>query len=93
MTQQTTPVNFVTGKSYKGDKAEILHNAAIGKEYTSGEWATMNQWNQVGRSVARGEKGVPIAYYRIVESNQGPVKEPCTVFLFNRCQLVRARQA
>lgn len=72
--------------------AEILHNAAIAKGYTSDEWATMKQWNYHGRSIARGESGVPFTFARTVESDQGPVKEPFTTYLFNRCQLVRVKQ-
>ena len=89
MTETINQINFVKGRAYKGDNAEILHNAAIALGYTSNEWATMRQWNQVQRSVAKGEgrNGVAINYTRILESDQGPVKEKATAWVYNRCQL------
>lgn len=84
-----TPVNFATGKSYQGDKAKLLQEAASAKGYKSHEWATMNQWNSCKRSIARGEKGTPITYPRILESEDGPVDVVETSYLFNRDQLAR----
>lgn len=91
MTQfnNANPVNFITGKSYLNEKAHELQIVAQEKGYTSNEWATMNQWNSSKRSIARGEKGTPIRYARILESDEGPVEVVETTFLFNRCQLAR----
>lgn len=91
MTQfnNANPVNFITGKPYMGEKADELQLAALEKGYTSNEWATMNQWNSSKRSIAKGEKGTPVKYARILESDEGPVKVEETTYLFNRCQLAR----
>ena len=87
MTEIITQINFVTGRAYRGDNAEILHNAALAMGYTSNEWATMGQWNKTLRSVAKGEHGVAISYTRILESDEGPVKVTETALVYNRCQL------
>lgn len=84
-----TPVNFVTGKAYQGDKATLLTEAAISKGYKSNEWATMNQWNQCKRSIARGQNGIAITYKRILESDNGPVEDTVTTHVYNRDQLAR----
>ncbi len=94
MTQYNTPapVNFVTGMTYKGDKVKILQEAAATKGFTSNEWATMNQWNKVKRSIARGEHGTAITYTRILESEDGPVEILDTAWVYNREQLARVRK-
>lgn len=86
-----TPVNFRTGKAYQGEKAKLLTEVATAKGYTSHEWATMNQWNAARRSVAQGQKGTPITYKRILESDNGPVEEAITTYVYNRDQLARVR--
>jgi len=93
MTQITPQINFVTRKAYKGDMAEILHNVAIAKGYTSNEWATMNQWNKTKRSVAPDQHGVPFTYTRILESDEGSVEQQETTWLYNRYQLRRVSKA
>jgi antirestriction protein ArdC len=86
-----TPVNFRTGKAYQGEKAKLLTEAAKAEGYTSHEWATMNQWNAARRCVAKGQKGTSITYKRILESDNGPVEEDITTYVFNREQLARVR--
>lgn len=93
MTQSNiqTPVNFRTGNAYQGDKAKLLTEAATAKGYKSHEWATMNQWNAARRCVAQGQKGIAITYKRILESDNGPVEEDLTTYVYNRDQLARVR--
>jgi len=61
------PVNRVTGKAYNGINIIMLWIMAQEKGYGSGQWATFKQWQQLGYSVRKGEKGSRIVYYNELE--------------------------
>ncbi len=94
MTNTTTnrQTNAVTGKDYTGSTAILLEQAVQEKSYSSGDWATMIQWNSQGRSIAKGEKGTAISFTRKVENDDGEIVETTTTaFLYNRCQLQKIK--
>lgn len=87
-TQTNTQINVVTGRTFTGTDAEFLLAVVKEKGFTSNDWATMNQWNKKGRSVAKGQKGTAITFVRKVENDDGEfVETTTTAFLYNRCQL------
>ena len=57
------PVNTTTGNQYHGINVALLWMAAEEKGYKSDEWATLKQFNKVGKSVAPHEKGTMIVKY------------------------------
>lgn len=54
------PYNPVTAHIFKGRNAVILWQACIASGYTSNQWATLKQWNQIKGSIRKGAKGVRI---------------------------------
>ncbi len=86
------PISFTKGYEYKGENAKTLQAAAAEKKYTSPQWATMNQWNKAGLSVAKGENGTPIKMRRKLDTESGEiVEDEFFVQLVNRNQLQRAQ--
>jgi antirestriction protein ArdC len=61
------PVNAVTGQAYRGVNILSLWVTALERGYSSGEWATLKQWNAKGAQVRKGEKASPIVFYRAIE--------------------------
>lgn len=85
------PLNFTSGKRYRGINILLLWTAAINGQYTSPEWGTFKQWQQKEEAVRKGEKGNLIVYYDVLEKEvDGEIKKfPFlkSSFVFNRCQL------
>jgi antirestriction protein ArdC len=61
------PSNAVTGQAYRGVNILSLWVTALERGYSSGEWATLKQWNTKGATMRKGEKASPIAFYREIE--------------------------
>lgn len=85
------PLNFSSGKRYRGINILLLWTAAINSQYTFAEWGTFKQWQQKQEAVRKGEKGNLIVYYDVLEKEvDGEIKKfPFlkSSFVFNRCQL------
>ena len=58
------PTNALTGQAYRGVNILSLWVTALERGYSSGEWATLRQWNEKGACVRKGEKASPIAFYK-----------------------------
>lgn len=53
-------INAMTREAYEGrNQAELLADKAR-KKYNSNEWATFLQFNQMGRKIKKGSRGVSI---------------------------------
>ncbi len=63
-TRPVLPTNAVTGQAYRGVNILSLWIASLERGYTSGEWATLRQWNEKGACVRKGEKASPIVFYK-----------------------------
>lgn len=50
------PVNAVTGNRYRGINVVSLWAQSQDKGYLESTWATYQQWNSLGKQVAKGEK-------------------------------------
>ena len=55
------PTNIISGQPYKGINSLIL--SIVGRKYSRGLWLTYKQAEQLGGTVAKGEKGTHIVYY------------------------------
>ena len=76
--QPVLPVNATTGQVYRGVNILSLWVTALERGYTSGEWATLKQWNAKGASVRKGEKAAPIVFYREMERDGHAAKGDAT---------------
>jgi antirestriction protein ArdC len=58
------PTNAVTGHAYRGVNILSLWVTTLERGYSSGEWATLRQWNEIGACVRKSEKASPIVFYK-----------------------------
>lgn len=58
------PTNAVTGRPYSGFNVLALWAAAEAHGYSSGRWATFNQWAAAGAKVRKGAKSTVIAFWK-----------------------------
>lgn len=92
------PVNALTGNAYRGVNILTLWVEAEEKGYQDPHWATYQQWQTLGKQVARGERAAHGVFWKRYEGNATvPVEEteddtsPVRLFgrsfsLFNACQ-------
>lgn len=60
----STPINAITEKAYQGGNRLVLTLTQMDKSYTDPRWVTFNQAKILGGSVAKGEKGTQIEFWR-----------------------------
>ena len=63
-TRPVLPTNALTGQAYRGVNILSLWVTALERGYSSGEWATLRQWNERGATVRKGEKASPIVFFK-----------------------------
>jgi len=61
------PQNPSTEARYRGINVISLWIAAAARGYGQGYWASYNQWQRLGAHVRKGERGVPIVFYKELE--------------------------
>jgi antirestriction protein ArdC len=84
------PRNLVSNKDYRGVNLFILSSTGFTQPY----WLTFNQAKELGGSVKRGEKGIPVVFWKILkkeeENSQKEVNIPFlryyTVFNVEQCE-------
>jgi antirestriction protein ArdC len=64
------PVNVVSKRPYRGINVLLLWLLAEHHGYTSGEWATYFQWQELGAQVRMGEKAALIVFWKISERSR-----------------------
>ena len=62
-----TPINLSTKKPYRGINVLLLNLQAIANNFRNNQWLTFNQAKQLGGKVRRGEQGVDIVFFKMVE--------------------------
>lgn len=62
-----SPTNISTKKQYRGINIVALWVTAEKRGYSSGYWATFKQWQSLGATVRKGEKGAQVVYFETVE--------------------------
>ena len=60
----TNPRNVSTSRSYRGLNIITLWMIAEAKQYTSGNWATYQQWAAKGAQVRKGEKSASVFFWK-----------------------------
>ncbi len=73
------PINAVSSKQYRGINLLYLTVVSMARKYTDNRWVTFNQAKQLGASVKKGEKSVPVLYYSIYDENTKKDFDPATV--------------
>ena len=58
------PINVSSRKPYRGINTLCLWAAAQAKSYTSGEWGTYRQWQDLGAQVRRGERATTVVFWK-----------------------------
>ncbi len=91
------PVNALTGNSYHGANVILLWMVAEREGFTTGEWATYKQWQQIGGQVRKDQKAARIVFFKEMtktetDNESGEEKErrwPMAryAFVFNRDQV------
>jgi antirestriction protein ArdC len=59
-----SPINALSGRSYRGINTLLLWVAAELDGYSSGRWATYRQWAAAGAQVRKGEKATSIIFWK-----------------------------
>lgn len=62
------PTNALTGITYRGVNVVALWVEANAAGYSSGHWASFKQWQKLGASVRKGERGTTIVFYKKFEA-------------------------
>jgi antirestriction protein ArdC len=70
------PVNVVSKRPYRGINVLLLWLLAEHHGYSSGEWATYNQWHELGAQVRKGEKAALVVFWKISERGREETDEP-----------------
>ena len=89
------PVNAVSKTEYRGVNKLLL--TALGEEHTSRHWLTYKQAQELGGHVKKGEKGVPVVFWKIwtpkddaaaddKEAKTIPLLKKYTVFNADQCE-------
>lgn len=91
-----SPVNAKTGNPYNGINILLLQSKRMELQSLSPRFATFKQWKDMGRSVAKGQKGEMCVYYKrteITETDKNGDEETRSLALlryftvFNEAQL------
>ena len=69
------PMNAASRRQYRGVNLLLLWLLAEHHGYTSGEWATYNQWQALGAQVRKGEKSALVVFWKISERSREETEE------------------
>lgn len=69
------PVNAATSKCYRGLNILTLWMTAAKYGYSSGTWATYQQWQALGAQVKKGEKSASVVFWKNLASTDGEQEE------------------
>jgi antirestriction protein ArdC len=66
----TNPSNAVTSRSYRGLNIITLWMIAEARQFSSGTWATYQQWQERGAQVRKGEKSASVFFWKNLREGQ-----------------------
>lgn len=58
------PINAASKRPYRGVNILALWVAAAGRNYASGLWGTLRQWNALGARVGKGERATTVVLWK-----------------------------
>lgn len=64
------PVNAVTGKPYRGVNTIALWVDAMEKNFSTGTWATYEQWRSIGAQVQKGARSSVIVFWKFIDDEK-----------------------
>src|SRR5262245_51073940 len=64
------PANAASRRPYRGINVLLLWLVADHHGYKSGEWATYNQWQELGAQVRKGEKASLVVFWKISDRSR-----------------------
>ena len=72
-----SPINVVSGNTYRGINIPMLWVSAEQNGYTHGRWATYKQWSDLGAQVKKGEKSTAVVFWKqfTYENDEGEVEK------------------
>jgi antirestriction protein ArdC len=82
----SSPINAAKQKLYRGVNILMLWAAARKHNYSSQEWATYRQWNELGAQVRKGERSTLVVFWKFFDSateeqqeeaEDTPARPPC----------------
>ena len=86
------PENAKTGNCYQGVNIPLLWVYQIKNEYKAPIWATYKQWAELGAQVKRGEKGVPVLFYKSFAVENSESEEERTKIIARHSIVFNAEQ-
>lgn len=87
-TRPVVPVNAATGQAYRGVNILSLWVTALERGYSSGEFATLRQWNEKGAKVRKGAKASPIVVFKEIAVAAAPAADDAEAET-ERCRFAR----
>lgn len=66
----TCPVNASSGRGYRGLNVITLWMIAQARQFTSGTWATYQQWQEKGAHVHKGEKSATVFFWKDLNASE-----------------------
>jgi len=63
----TAPRNAISGKAYRGINHAVLSAVAFQEGYEHNVWLTYKQAKQLGGHVSKGEHGIPVIFFKMLE--------------------------
>jgi len=85
------PVNYATGKPYRGINVLVLWAAAQQRGYTGGAWLTFKQAQALGARVRKGSTGVPVVFWRMLQTDTD-TEDPRTIPLLRHYTVFHTSQ-
>ena len=59
-----SPINVVSGRNYTNTNVNRLNKSKSKRRFTSNQWATENQWNELGRFILDDRPTHAVGQYR-----------------------------
>lgn len=72
----SAPVSAASRKAYRGVNVISLWATAWSRGYSSGIWATYQQWQQLGGQVRKGERSAPVVFWKFPDRKSDEIDEP-----------------
>jgi antirestriction protein ArdC len=66
----STSLNAINRKPYRGVNVLMLWATAQKQAYTSNEWATYRQWQEVGAQVRKGERSTTVVFWKLYDRSE-----------------------
>ena len=86
------PENALTHLEYHGVNVLMLWARAHHAGFSTGYWASYQQWQRLGAQVGKGQKATPIVFYKQIEDKGGDGDEPSTRLFARASSVFNATQ-